>query len=223
MQLDDLFHMLAYGELSNHYAANADDGTIRDEKKNQIISHVNDGLMRLYTKFLLSQKEEEIALYDYDTAYTLLGDSPKTSLDVAKRPTYKLINLISVSSNKGIVRTINDLNDYWSVNVKSHNVLAINTTYTDEVLVVIYQASHPRIQNTDNGNKVIELPEVLNGALTAYVAYKMYSGMNTAESVTLASGYLAMFNTVCAEVLDTDALNLSTGNTSNKFDSRGWI
>ena len=234
MQLNDLFHMLAYGELSNHHIASAGDGTLALAKQPQIVHFCNEGLMRLYTKFLLKEKDCIIEMVDGVTLYHLLPEYSAVGFDstVANYPYIRdtcfnrfindVIKVLSVQNANGEHRPLNDPNNFWSVNTPTPKTIQVTAPRLGEVLSVSYQASHPKLENTELGHKTIELPETLHGALAAFVAYKVYFNMNTPESQAIALGHLAMFDNICNDTTEADALNLSISIANTRFTSRGW-
>ena len=81
MQLNDLFNMLAYGELSNHHIASAGDGTLLEAKLPQIVHFANEALTRLYTKFVLKEKSCIVELQEGNTLYRLSPEYSTTGFD----------------------------------------------------------------------------------------------------------------------------------------------
>jgi hypothetical protein len=231
MQLNDLFNMLAYGELSNHHMASAGDGTLALAKQPQIVHYANEALVRLYTKFILKEKDCVVELQEGITIYRLTPEYSTTGFDssVVDAPYIRdtvdapfqddVLKVLAVYSNHGGHRPLNDSNNCWSVNTPTVKTLQVNFARTAEVLAVSYQAKHPTLDGT---NQEIELPATLYGALTAFIAYKVYFNMNTPESQTISQGHLAMFNNICADTTEADALNLSISGVNTRFNLGGW-
>lgn len=231
MQLNDLFNMLAYGELSNHHMASAGDGTLALAKQPQIVHYANEALVRLYTKFILKEKDCIVELQEGITIYRLTPEYSTTGFDssVVDAPYIRdtvdapfqddVLKVLAVYSNHGGHRPLNDSNNCWSVNTPTVKTLQVNFARTAEVLAVSYQARHPTLDGT---NQEIELPTTLLGALTAFIAYKVYFNMNTPESQAISQGHLAMFNNICADTTEADALNLSISGVNTRFNLGGW-
>ena len=231
MQLNDLFHMLAYGELSNHHIASAGDGTLALAKQPQIVHFCNEALVRLYTKFILKEKDCVIELQDGVSIYQLSPEYSMSAFDssLADAPYIRdaidapfqddVLKVLAVYSNHGGHRPLNDPNNCWSVNTPSFKTLQVNFPRANELLAVTYQAKHPTLDGT---NQEIELPTTLHGALTAFIAYKVYFNMNTPESQAISQGHLAMFNNICADTTEADALNLSISGVNTRFNLGGW-
>jgi hypothetical protein len=223
--------MLAYGELSNHHMASAGDGTLLEAKQPQIVHFCNEGLMRLYTRFTLKEKDcilelrEGVSLYRLSPEYSSTGvdnslvDDPYIR-DTTNEPFLDdVLKVLAVHSNYGGQRPLNDVNNCWSVNTPIIKTLQVNLVRSNEVLAVSYQAQHVPLGET---NQEIELPPTLHGALTAFIAYKVYFNMNTPESQAISQGHLTMFNNICADITEADALNLSISGVNTRFNFGGW-
>ena len=87
---------------------------------------------------------------------------------------------------------------------------------------VLYQASPPVLSHLVPSG-AIELPDVLVGALTAFIAYKVYSFMNTAEATGKALEHKARYEEICQGAIDEDLVATSISTTNNRFAKRGWI
>ncbi len=231
MQLNDLFNMLAYGELSNHHMASAGDGTLALAKQPQIVHFANEALVRLYTKFILKEKDCIVELQEGNTLYRLSPEYSTTGFDnlLVDAPYIRdtvddpflddVLKVLAVHTNYGGQRPLNDANNCWSVNTPTFKTLQVNMVRSNEVLAVTYQAKHVILDGT---NQEIELPSSLHGALTAFIAYKVYFNMNTPESQTVSQGHLTMFNSICADTTEADALNLSISGVNTRFNLGGW-
>lgn len=235
MQLNDLFNMLAYGELSNHHIASAGDGTLLEAKLPQIVHFANEALTRLYTKFVLKEKSCIVELQEGNTLYrlspeysitgfdNLLVDAPYIQDTVDDPFLDDVLKVLAVHTNYGGQRPLNDSNNCWSVNTPTFKTLQVNMIRANEVLAVTYQAKHVMLTvPVENVDQEIELPTSLQGALTAFIAYKVYFNMNTPESQTVSQGHLAMFNSICADTTEADALNLSISGVNTRFNLGGW-
>ena len=148
-----------------------------------------------------------------------LADAPyiQDTIDVPFQD--DVLKVLAVYSNHGGHRPLNDPNNCWSVNTPTFKTLQVNFPRANELLAVTYQAKHPTLDGT---NQEIELPTTLHGALTAFIAYKVYFNMNTPESQTVSQGHLAMFNSICADTTEADALNLSISGVNTRFNLGGW-
>ena len=72
MKLEDLFSRLSYGELSNLSIGNEGRGSIKEEDIPKLVAHVNDGLTRIYSRFVLCTKQLLIEQVQHITNYHLI-------------------------------------------------------------------------------------------------------------------------------------------------------
>jgi hypothetical protein len=235
MLLNDLFSMLAYGELSNHHMAQVEVGTIDESKQPQVVYFCNEGLKRLYTKYTLKEKDCIIELVEGLTFYHLRPEFSASGYDPtvadfayirdlsSDRFMGDVLKVTSVHNSWGRERPLNVNNNIWSVNTPSIRLIQVNNPQFNEVLSVAYQASHPLLELKEGGHKYIELPDSLHGALTAFIASSVYSNMNTAEAQAIGQGHMVRFDTICNEIVETDVLNQSISEDNTRFKLRGWI
>lgn len=234
--LSDLFRMLSYGELQNLSLAGEGNGTIAAAAQPRIVLYANDALMRLYTRFVLKEKDVLVEMHEHITNYHLIerfavnyvpagsndNEPIRYLLDLPREPFLgDVVRILTVFSDKGALLPLNDDGQSLSIFTPQANVLQVPTPSLFRALSVGYQARHPKL--TGDLDQVIELPDVLLSALTSYVAYKTFSHMNSQDSSNKAQEYLALYESLCVEVLDRDSVNSSYSTTSHRFDSRGWI
>lgn len=235
MTLDDLFAELSYGELSNLALSNNGDGTIVDAKKPQLLHFTNEALIDLHTKFNL--KEDSLMLrtvegktqYFLKSAYSttgfdeLVADWPYIEDTVEKPFKEDVLKVLSVDSSNGYSRSVNNYEDIFSIYTPKPLEIQVPFFTENEVLAVHYQALPDRVGLGEGMNQEFNLPLTLHSALKAYVAYKVYSTMNTAESMNASQMHLVNYAGLCAQAVDRDSLNLSVSNTNSKFRNNGWI
>lgn len=234
MELIELFSMLSYGELSNLALSNMGSGEITEDRKPQIVQFANEGLLRLHTKFVLLEKTLIIELQESITNYHLLSQFAVQSFDPAVAlvpyiidlPLEKfeddVIKVLSVENSWRQKRPLNDPNRWDSCFTPSALILQVPNPGTGEVLYVPYQARHKKLGMGVGDEKTITLSDTLHGALTAFIAYKVYQSMNTQESLAIAQGHISMFDSICADAVEYDSLNTSMSSTNIKFYERGW-
>ena len=70
--------------------------------------------------------------------------------------------------------------------------------------------------------EIIDIPIVLEKALTSYIAGHVLGNMNTQESNAKSQEHLLRFEAICAEAENKDLLSISNSNTNTKFEKRGW-
>lgn len=234
MDITQLFTDLSHGELSNLAMSGEGSGEIREKDRAKIISYTNEGLLRLYSRFVLKENDLVIELVDHITNYHLIPKFAESNFPEAGEdyPYIKdlhrekfegdVIRIMAVYSNTQGQMPLNDDNAYFSLFTPQGNVLQFPNPVTGHALSIHYQAKHPPL-SLDNMALEIQLQDTLQGALKAYIAYKVYSHMNMEGSVAAAQGHLGMYEAICQEVIDRDLVANSVSTTNTRFAKRGWI
>lgn len=234
MNVNELFRRLSYGELSNLALSGEGNGTITDDAKPKIISFANDGLLRLYSRFVLRENDLILELTDETTSYRFLKRYARSNPDPIEGDVLyiidsdsdpfaeDLIRVLSVTNAVGEKLPLNDTGNHYSMFTPQPNVLQVPCPLEGQVLGVVYQARHP-ILAYDDFDAEISLPIVLEGALTSYIASKVFSGMNGPENSAKGQELLELYNSICQEVVDRDLTNESISTETTKFQCRGFI
>lgn len=234
--LSDLFRMLSYGELQNLSLAGEGNGTIAAAAQPRIVLYANDALMRLYTRFVLKEKDVLVEMHEHIMNYHLLprfavnykptGDEDneliRYLLDLPREPFIgDVVRILTVYSDQGVLLPLNDDGHGLSVFTPQANILQVPKPSLYRALSVGYQARHTKL--TGDLDQEIEIPDTLLSALTSYIAYKTFSQMNSQDSSNKAQEFMALYESLCVEALDRDSVNSSYSTTSHRFNSRGWI
>lgn len=236
MNVTQLLQRLSYGPLSNLSMSNDGDGTIVDAKHPALIGHANEGLLKLYSKFNLKEAElvlEQMATvtgYRLHSKYSLENAAanptlPHYIIDSALRPfTDDLIKVLAVYQTGGAQVPLNDDNHSKSLFTPTFDLLQVPDPEDGAPLYLIYQAKHAILAGSGAGylDAIIELPEVLEEALVAYVAHKVYFYMNGVENTAKSGNFLALYTNMCNEAVEQDLVSTSLSSTNSKFDGRGF-
>lgn len=237
MLVSELFESLAQGELSNLAMAEDGNGTIvSGAPRTRIIRYANDGLLRLYSRFPIKENDVLVEMYEGITNYHLIsrfavnyvpvGSSDNEPirylLDLPAEPFLNdVIKIMAVfDSSDGSNRPVNDDANPISVFTPQATVLQVPIPIAGQSLSVLYQAKHPKLQG--ELDELIELPDFLVEAFTAFIAYKVFSHMNTQTSTAKAQEHLTMYESLCTEVVDKDLVAISVSTTCSKFYKGGW-
>ena len=236
MLLSELYAKLSYGELSNLALANESDGTILEAAQPRIVNYANDALRRMYSRFVIKSADVLVMQTEYivhyhlkpkfAVNYTPLGDSDDEPIryihDLAYRPFLgDVIKILSVVDQYGFPLPLNDDEHPSSLFTPQPTTLQVPCPVSDEALSVVYQAAHPVL--VGDLDESIEIPDILLEAFTAYIAYKAFSHMNTADSTAKAQEHLAIYTALCAETDSKDLVNTSVSFTNSRFHQRGFI
>ena len=235
MILTNLLKDLTYGEFAQlnlgnfkpeEYEADFDPHNIE-----QALSYVNQGLNKLYSRFLLSAKEvyiqqyEEIATYYLDSKYAesnLASAEPiKYIADSASNPFQDdVLKIEEVYDEEGNKLFLNDASEDLSIFTPSYKSLQIPWPNDFNQIAVQYRASHPRLTYTygmDTDATEVDIPESLYQALLAYVGYKAFGSQD--EQTGMA--HLQMYENCCQQV-ERHGLYIQPDWNIDRFDRNGW-
>lgn len=232
MLVSDLFAKLSYGELSNLSISGEGSGTIIVGKRPKIVGYLNECLLRLYSRFLLKESYLTIEQVDHRTMYPLrlayaATNDASTELDKFIQDTDDnpflddVIKILVPYDLSGQEITLNDSDNMFSFFTPQPNVLQIPNPSPGDPVGITYQARHPIIPSNDL-TVVIDIPFTLEGALSAYIASKVYGDMNTQEARARAQEHLQTYEHICAEVNQGDLVNASTSRSNTRFEKGGW-
>lgn len=231
MDLTELYERLALGELSN--LALAETGTVSDEKRPSVVLYINEGLHRLYNRFHLKQDYLLLELSGHRTRYLLDSrhalsntDPSNTRIryinDIGRPFTDDIVKVLKVDDVYGISIPLNKPGDPASLFTPRPDVLEVPYPQAGMPVAVTYQAQHPKL-SVERPNQELELPEFLVGALSSYVAHKVFTHMNTQESTVKAAEHLAVFEAICVEAKEQDLITTGEATSSIRFDKNGWV
>lgn len=244
MVISDLFAMLSYGELSNLAMSNDGNGTIIASSQPKIVQYANEALLRLYSRFVLKENDLIIEMQEWITFYHLTPPYAVTYtppagtasqpvryiMDIPSQPFLgDVIKVMAVFDSEGENLPLNDDAQMFSVFTPQVNVLQVpqpvyrhsSSVSGVRYITVLYQARHAKLLG--DLQEEICIPDIILGAFTSYIAYKVFSHMNTTDSTAKAQEYLGMYESICADVTDRDLVNSSISTSNESFHERGWI
>lgn len=237
MKLLDLFRDLALGELSN--LAHSEGGTIIPAKRPQVVTYANEGLLALYSKFVLMERDMLVEMREGVTNYHLLKRYAMSQYDAENPPDRwhlpyiidtigepfqeDVIKILSVYNSFGQKMPLNDLENCRSVFNPQSTVLQVPFPIPGQALALEYQAKHPKLEHCDCEETEILLPEVLHSALRAYIAWKVFMHMNTQESTGKGQEHQMNYEGHCLDVVEKDLVSSSSSTTNVRFHKRGWV
>ena len=236
MNLQEFCKKLANGRLSNTFFIEESEGTniIKVAHRPKVIDAINEGLVRLYTRFVLNEKDAIIALRSHITSYrlnSLYSETlyPQDGVEIPyilDLPGEVFINdvikILYVLDYDGKELPLNDVNNSKSLYSPKFDVIQVPEPKTGDLINVIYQAKHIEL-TIDEPLEEIVLHSSLLGALESYVAHLLFSDINTDDAKIKSDKQLAKYEQICSEVLFTDIVSSSVISTKTKFNNRGWI
>jgi hypothetical protein len=231
LTVGELFKRLSFGPLSNLSMSNDGDGTIIGAKQLGLIRFANEGLLRLYTRFVLTEKEvileldEAITQYRLSSEFSVSNGGPVQYLkDTAEIPfNNDVIKIMAAYSAAGTRYPLNDEHNCDSLFTPRVDTLQVPKPITGAGIHVLYQAKKVITTESISLSEVIDIPDVLDEALVAYISHKVYSSMNGQEHTAKSVELLGLFNSVCNDVEARDLVNSSLSFTNDKFSERGFV
>jgi len=235
MQLGEIMTRLALVELKN--LSIAEDGSITEGGRAEVVSAINESLARLYTRFNFKEKtlliEQVMNVTEYKMlpkyAFSKRGVEDTSVLhhyimDSTEEPyTGDLIKILSVWNHKGQELKLNDISNSYGVFTPYPDVLLIQRPVQDEVLSLTYQALPDEIPLDSVDDFEFDLPRILKGTLAAHVGHQIYTALGTQEAIAKGQLLLNTYETQCIEAQLNDSLNTGVTGTGIKFHQRGFV
>lgn len=231
MQVSDLFQKLSYGVFSNLSIGMDGAGNIAEDKKPKIVFYLNNALTQLHSRFnlkedtLLIQQDGGIRLYSLTVEHALTNATVATKyiIDSEAKPFVgDLIKVLEVRDHHGCVLPLNDPESCRSVFTPQPEVIQVPSPVTGMPLGVAYQARHIPVPAGDETAEIV-IPNSLEEALMAYIAYQQYRDLNTQESTAKAAEHLSLYEAMCSQVEARDLVNGSYSMTNSRFAKGGWV
>lgn len=231
MNLQAFCKRLANGRLSNTSLVDGD--VIKVIHRPKVVDAINEGLIRLYTRYILNEKDVIIALRSHITTYYLDplysevlypqdGVEIPYILDLPGEVFFNdVIKILSVYDHDGCELPLNDSGKCNSVFSPQYNSVQVPDPETGKLINVCYQAKHAEL-SIDHPLDEIVLHPTLIGALEAYVAHLLFADMNTDDSRVRSDKQKLKYEEICAEVTSVDAVSSTTVTTNTKLESRGF-
>jgi len=155
-----------------------------------LLAYINLGVLELYKRFNLKNKEVLVELKENITTYTLPEDC---------------IKIEAIYNNLGMQLPINEENDIYAVMTPTYNTIQVPFPIAGVVLSIIYVAAPTKvIEDTD----LIPLPEQFLEPLLQYIGYKAHASINaTTEQGSENNAYYIRFEASCKRIKDLGLLN----------------
>lgn len=236
MLVKDYINTLGFGVLSN-LGSVVDEDTLKVKEPAipRIIHFINEGLIKLYSEFPLKIDSLFLQVHESRTNYPITSEHQMTEEEYVSNCHYydkyiwkgfeetfqdDLLSIEKVFSHTGNEIPLNAMNNRWSAFTPMYNVLELPANFPAGMVSVLYRARHKKVIYEENTN--IELPDVLFDALANYIAYKLYTNLNTEVSVQNANKYLTEYNNLIESVKTNGIVNPDYNPDFNKFYERGW-
>lgn len=236
MKFETFLFNLSMGVLNNTMYSRAWKDGVGIEA---LVPLIEEGLTRLYSRFILREKHVIIEMrvgttfYHFKRMFSVTGADPiqvpyPYIMDLPGEPFVEdVIKILSVHDTQNVLRPLNDPNQINSVFTPQPDILQNPYPLELEALMVTYQAGPEPLYtlNVDGNVELVDefyLPPVLVPALANYVAYMVYSRINTAESSAKAASHLQIYEMICKDAEMFDLVNNSKSSTNLRFGQNGW-
>lgn len=239
MKTLEYIKQLTRGALRNTALSVLRTGVVNhSEEFEQVCTMIDEGLMRLYSRFIIKERhvfiemQVGVTFYHLKSTYSVTGaDRTRVPrpyiMDLPNEPFLEdVIKVLNVFDGFGIQRPLNDQSKPSGLFTPQANVIQNMYPRDLEVLSVAYQAS-PLSVLVPGGSgwrddTEFYLPECLIPALSSYVSYLYHQGVGTTESTATAMTQFQMYDEVCKEVERMDLVNQSMSCTNVRFSQNGW-
>lgn len=240
MKTLDFVKQLARGALRNTSFSDLRNGIDnRWDEFAQACTMIDEGLLRLYSRFILKEKhlilemQPGVTFYHLKSMYSVTGADPVLVPYpyIRDLPNEKfledVIKVLNVFDDKGVQRPLNDHSRPDGIFTPQADTIQNMYPRDLEVLGVAYQAKSLSVLVEDSDKWKVDtefyLPDCLLPALTAYVAYLVHQSIGTAEALSTAMTLIKMYDEVCREVERMDLVNQSMSCTNTRFSQNGWV
>lgn len=238
MQLSDVIRTLELTTLKNANIGGNPTGGPTAFNYEELIEHINTGLLHIYQEFHFSTDEVVIQQFDNIQIYELHSDyavSNATStepykwiIDSVEKPfTDRVLLIESVYDEEGNMLPLNNDGEESSVYTPSPTSIQILTPSSENIVTVIYQKAHPKLAydgddlDTTLAQKIV-LPLAAKNALCLYVAYAATEAHPKESERAESIRYLQKFNNEIARIRHN---GIFIGNNPNnrKLENNGWL
>jgi hypothetical protein len=214
MNLGDLFECLSFGELSNLSIGMEGAGTIADGQQSRIAHYTNQALTRIYNRF--AHKRDYVTLVEVENQnlYTLPNDTLKIlSASIPDPETGDPVDL-----------KVNDSGDLSAIKIMGLNQIHIACPVADRVMTLERQVAPDKLVITApvDLTQTIEIHPVLEEALTAKIAARVFGSMNGEENLIKAQSLEQQYEMICQSAEKEDVLQATVSNTHEKLIAGGW-
>ena len=250
MKLQDVFDQLTTGEFSQMSIGGSAAGVIEESNWPKVINHINLGLIDLYKRFNLKEGRIKLLLqpgvttYAIKSAYAVNNRSSRETvryLEDSKAQPFKddIQKIEKVLTDSGYELGLNDSTDPYAVFTPSAFVLRVPEIIVDgsvdipdqlntQDLVLVYRASHPRIDMGQEGcpfhpaRVEIELPDSHLEALLFYIASRANNPVGMTNEFHAGNSYYAKYLASCQALKDVN-LQVDQDSQNTRLQRNGWV
>lgn len=241
MNVQDLFEMLSFGELSNLSISNEGSGEILVDKQPSIVYYTRQALTLLYSRFahkidyVILEQIDGITRYNLDKQFSVSDETvgnvnPRYLLDSVIEPfdgnVLKLLSVRPFEEDGELAERdlmVNDTDRDDAIKMLTYKSFMMKTPTAGQKLRIEFQQNHAPLSIPVALTEEIFLAPVLEEALAYKVAARVFSSMN-GELHAMRATYLEnQYERVCQTVTAEDLLSLSTTGSLRKFRQSGFV
>lgn len=229
MLLSTIIDAVKYGELQNVYT---------EEKLPQLISFINLGLIQIYSKLPIIEKQvtiqeyPQISLYKLSSMYArhnhLSSVRHKYILDTPDNPFMDDVLFITgISDEYGFDIPLNDEHHRHSIFISSYDTIQIPNANENEAIFVIYRAKpkgiNPLIKPELLDKTEVILPDYLLEALTAFIGFKAHQAIGGQEGLAASQAFYQRFTELINQAIADNIAGDGVLPTNIKPRMRGYV
>lgn len=226
MLLTEILDSLAGSELANLNCVV--DGVVLEAKIPAIVTAINIGLVKLYTRFQLKKRLLSISVVSTQLVYNLVSANA-VSVDVggyildADDPfTDDLIKILTITDSEGADVRFDGFNGVMLLSPKSFRFAEAPE---DDTYIIEYVARPAKVVYVNDTDIEVDLPDAYLPPLLAYIASRFYSPVGIAldsNRSNLDVSYLQRYETEC-QLLENKGINTGNYLESDNFTQHGFI
>ena len=235
INLKNFFDLLATGELSNIKVSRSGTGSIAEEDYAKIIGFINLGVIELYKRFKLLQKELILHACPEQPEYELRSNriatvnnmNSRTYIEDAGSKDLNIIEIIEIYNYAGQLMRMNDRHATPTIIITSPDTLKISKLVAPEKFEIVYQASPDLIvmdEDFEASECWIDIPTFVMDPLVYFIAAKTYKPMGANDSSVNAdksASYQQQYELACQKI-ELYGLDPRTNDNPDTFQSEGW-
>lgn len=226
MLLTEILDSLAGSELANLNCVV--DGAVLTAKIPAIVTAINIGLVKLYTRFQLKRRLLTLKVTSTQLVYSLVSANAVSVnvggyiLDVDDPFTNDIIQLLTMTSTAGNNIRFDGFNGVMLLNPKTFRFAEAPE---DDTYVIEYVARPAKVVYVNDTDIEVDLPDAYLPPLLAYIASRFYSPVGIALDSNRSSldvSYLQRYETEC-QLLENKGINTGSYLESDNFTQHGFI
>ena len=241
MNVGDLFERLSFGEFNDHTIGMEGEGDIDPNHQSKVISHANNALTELFSKFTHNKDYVKLRLLEglqryRITAANALSVDPVNGfiMDTEQEPyTDNLIKILGIKVlddpetivNEGMGLSLNrrDIEDTtMRIKTLNYRTLFIEDPVPGRVIEIEYQAKHPKLVTPADLSQEIDIHPVLETALEAHIAYQSFGSMNGEAHLAKSRILWGRYQQICERVDLEDLLQETDNSDYDRLHQKGF-